>query len=234
MAELPFEYSHPLSGRRERTGEADFLWKTYRWMSLGLALTGVVAMLVASTPSLAQVVFENRVVFYGAIIAQLMLVVAFATRASRMSFGAAAAVFFSYAALNGLTLSMIFLIYTASSIGQVFFVCAAAFAALSFYGATTKRDLTAVGQFMFIALIGLVIASLVNLFLKSTAIYWITTYAGVLIFAGLTAYDNQKLRRMYAMQGEAGNLALQGALMLYLDFVNLFLFLLRLFGRRQQ
>ncbi len=124
--------------------------------------------------------------------------------------------------------------YTASSVGQVFFVCAGAFAGLAVYGATTKRDLTAVGHFLFIGLIGLVLASVVNLLLKSSTISWLTTYAGVLIFAGLTAYDNQKLRQMYARQGEAGNLALQGALTLYLDFINLFVLLLRLFGKRRE
>jgi uncharacterized protein len=217
---------------RAREGEADFLWRTYRWMALGLALTGTVAWIVASTPSLAQAVFANPVVFYGAFIAELILVVVFASRASRMSFPVAAATFGAYAALNGVTMAMIFVLYTASSVGQVFFVCAGAFGALAVYGATTKRDLTAVGHFMFIGLIGMVLASVVNIFLKSPAIYWVTSYAGVLIFAGLTAYDNQKLRRMYAQQGEAGNLALQGALTLYLDFVNLFLLLLRLFGKR--
>jgi uncharacterized protein len=159
---------------------------------------------------------------------------AFAARASRMSFGAAVAVFTAYAALNGVTMAMIFLVYTAASVAQVFFVSAGAFAGLSLYGATTQRDLTAIGQFLVIGLVGLVIGSLVNLFLQSSALYWVTTYAGVLIFAGLTAYDNQKLRRLYALQGETGNLALQGALILYLDFINLFLMLLRIFGKRRE
>ena len=163
MPELPFDDSRALEEPRAHTGEADFLWKTYRWMSLGLALTGVVAWLVANTPSLAQAVFGNRVVFYGVIIAEFVMVVAFASRASRMSFGAAVAVFTGYSALNGVTMAMIFLIFTAASVGQVFFVCAVAFASLSVYGATTKRDLTAVGQFMFIGLVGFVIASVVNL-----------------------------------------------------------------------
>jgi FtsH-binding integral membrane protein len=150
-----------------------------------------------------------------------------------MSFGAAAAVFVAYAALNGFTLATILLLYTAASIGQVFFVGAAAFGGPSIYGALTKRDLTALGQFLFIELVGIVLASVVNWFFGNSAIYWITAYAGVLIFAGLTAYDNQKLRQLYAERGEAGNLALQRALTLYLDFVNLFLMLLRSFGRRK-
>ena len=233
MHEIPADSSHSVEDARAHEGEAAFLWKVYRWMSIGLALTGAIAWLVASTPSLAQAIFERPVVFYGLIIAELVMVVVFAARASRMSFGAAAAMFASYAALNGVTMAMLFLVYTAASVGQVFFVCAGAFAGLSLYGATTKRDLTAVGKFMFIGLVGLVLASVVNIFLKSSAIYWVTTYAGVLVFAGLTAYDNQKLRRMYALQGEAGNLALHGALTLYLDFINLFLMLLRLFGKRR-
>jgi FtsH-binding integral membrane protein len=233
MPEMPMGYAGTFDRTRTRAGEADFLWKTYRWMSLGLALTGAVAWIVASTPGVAQAVFGNPVLFYGAMIVELGIVIVFAARASRMSFGAAAATFIGYSALNGITMAMIFLVYTAASVAQVFFVSAFAFASLSLYGATTKRDLSAVGHFMFIGLIGFVIASVVNLFLKSSAIYWITTYAGVLIFAGLTAYDNQKLRRMYAERGEAGNLALQGALTLYLDFINLFLLMLRLFGRRR-
>jgi FtsH-binding integral membrane protein len=233
MPEMPMGYAGTFDRTRTHAGEADFLWKTYRWMSLGLALTGAVAWIVANTPALAQAVFGNPVLFYGAMIAELGIVIVFAARASRMSFAAAAGTFIGYSALNGITMAMIFLVYTAASVASVFFICAAAFAGLSLYGATTKRDLSAVGHFMFIGLIGFVIASVVNLFLKSSAIYWITTYAGVLIFAGLTAYDNQKLRRMYAERGEAGNLALQGALTLYLDFINLFLLMLRLFGRRR-
>lgn len=223
----------PIRHTHARTSEAEFLWQVYRWMSIGLALTGVIAWWVASTPALAQAVFSNPVVFYGAMIAEVVMVLVFAARASRMSFVSAAVLFTTYAALNGVTMAMVFLVYTASSVGQVFLVCAGAFACLSAYGATTKRDLTAMGQFLFFGVIGLVIASVLNIFLKSATIYWVTSYAGVLIFAGLTAYDNQKLRRMYALQGESGNLALHGALTLYLDFVNLFLMALRIFGRRR-
>ncbi|MEI9939176.1 MAG: Bax inhibitor-1/YccA family protein [Pseudomonadota bacterium] len=214
-------------------GELDFLQRTYGWMSLGLALTGAIAWLVANTPSLQQAVFGNPVLLYGAFIAEFVLVVAFATRAERMSLAAAAATFTAYAALNGVTMATIFVLYTATSISRVFFVCAGAFAALALYGATTKRDLTSAGRFMFIGLVGILLASVANLFLKSAGVYWISTYAGVLVFAGLTAYDNQKLRELYARQGETGNLALQGALILYLDFINLFLMLLRIFGRRR-
>ena len=233
MRDVSLMHPRSIDAPRPHEGESDFLWRTYRWMSLGLALTGLVAWVVARTPSLLQAVLANKVAFYGAIIAELVLVVVFAARASRMSFGAAAAVFTAYAALNGVTMATIFVVYTAASIGQVFFVCAGAFGALSLYGAATQRDLTALGHFTFIALLGLVLASVVNLFFLNSAIYWITTYAGVLIFAGLTAYDNQKLRQLYASQGDTGNLALHGALTLYLDFINLFLMLLRVFDRRK-
>lgn len=233
MAELPLNYSGSLDTARSHAGEVNFLWKTHRWMSAGLALTGAVAWLVAINPFLAQAVSENPFVFYGALLVELALVFTFAARAARMSHATALAVFAGYAAVNGVTMAMIFIIYTATSIALTFFVCAGAFGSLSVYGAVTKRDLTAMGQFMFVGLIGLLIASVANLFLRSSALGWVTTCAGVLIFAGLTAYDNQKLRRLYALQGETGNLAIQGALTLYLDFVNLFLQLLRLFGRRR-
>ena len=164
---VPASYSRPAHDTTAHRGEADFLWRTYRWMSIGLALTGLVAWFVASTPGLVQAVLGNRVVFYGALIGELVMVLVFAARASRMSFGAAAALFTAYAALNGVTMAMIFLIYTAASVAQVFFVCAGAFAALALYGATTRRDLSALGHFLFIGLIGVVLASVVNLFLAS-------------------------------------------------------------------
>ncbi len=211
----------------------EFLWKTYRWMSLGLAATGVTALLVAGSPAIASVVLGNSIVFYGLIIAELGLVVAFSAKVATMSPAAAATTFLAYSVINGLTLSVIFLAYTASSVAQVFFISAGSFAGLSFVGATTKRDLSAMGRFMFFGLIGLVIATVVNIFWHNPALYWISSYAGVVIFAGLTAYDNQKLKRMYAQRGETGNLALSGALTLYLDFINLFLFLLRLLGKRR-
>lgn len=213
--------------------ESAFLWSTYRWMSIGLAVTGLAAFLVASSPQALSLIVGNRPVFYGLIIAELLMVVAFTPVAMRASAAAAAGMFLGYSLLNGLTLSVVFLIYTGDSIAQVFFVSAGSFAGLSFFGATTKRDLTGVGQFMTMGLIGLVIASLVNLFLQSEAVTWVTTYAGVLIFAGLTAYDTQKLKALHAERGDAGNLPLRGALILYLDFINLFLFLLRLLGSRR-
>jgi len=211
---------------------SDILWVTYRWMSLGLALTGLVAWFVSQSPAAIELVLGNRLVFYGLIIAQLGLVFAFNAVAVRASTATAAAMFFVYAGVTGLTFSTIFLVYTASSIASTFLVSAGAFAGLSAFGAVTRRDLSSVGRFAMFALIGLVLASVVNLFLASTALVWITTFAGVAIFAALTAYDTQKLLALYAA-GEGGNLALRGALTLYLDFINMFMFLLRLFGRRR-
>jgi uncharacterized protein len=219
----------------DRTGSraAEFLWTTYRWMSAGLGVTGLVAMLVAGSPAAIGWITGSKLTFFGLLIAELAMVVAFTPVAMRASSAVAALMFLAYSALNGLTLSVVFLAYTQASIAQVFFVTAGAFAGLSLYGAVTKRDLAPVGRFMFMGLIGVLIASVVNIWLAQPAIYWITSYAGVLIFAGLTAWDTQKLKAMYAERGDAGNLALRGALILYLDFVNLFLFMLRIFGQRR-
>lgn len=211
---------------------SDILWVTYRWMSLGLAITGLVAWFVSQSPAAIELVLGNRLVFYGLILAQLGLVFAFNAVAVRASTAAAAAMFFVYAGVTGLTFSTLFLLYTASSIASTFLVSAGAFAGLSAFGAVTRRDLSGVGRFAMFALIGLILASVVNIFLASTALVWVTTLAGVAIFAALTAYDTQKLLALYAA-GEGGNLALRGALTLYLDFINMFMFLLRLFGRRR-
>jgi FtsH-binding integral membrane protein len=211
----------------------DILWVTYRWMSVGLAITGIVAWLVAQSPSALSVFVENRIVFYGLMFAQVGLVLAFSASVTRVSTAAAAAMFFGYAAMTGITFSVLFLIFTASSIANTFFITAGTFAGLSVFGAVTKRDLSAVGRFALFALIGLVLASVVNIFLNSTALMWLTTYVGILVFAALTAYDTQHLKEMYRTEGYAHNLALRGALKLYLDFINMFLYLLNLFGRRR-
>ncbi|MDO9016504.1 MAG: Bax inhibitor-1/YccA family protein [Deltaproteobacteria bacterium] len=222
--------SRPMAAPAESA--ADILWITYRWMSVGLAVTGVVAWFVSQSPAALELVLGNRAVFYGLLIAQLGLVFAFNGVAARASTAAAAAMFFVYAALTGVTFSVLFVVYTASSIAGTFAVSAGAFAGLSVFGAVTRRDLSSVGRFAIFALIGLIIASVVNIFLASTTLVWITTFAGVAIFGALTAYDTQKLLALYH-RGEGGNLALRGALTLYLDFINMFLFLLRLFGRRR-
>jgi FtsH-binding integral membrane protein len=212
-----------------------FLRKVYAFMAAGLFATAVTATAVASSETLVKLVLGNPILFYALMFAELGMVIAFSRLADRLSTPAAAALFFAYAILNGVTLSLIFMAYTASSIGSTFFVTAGAFGALSAYGYATKRDLSGVGSFAFMGLIGLLLASVVNIFLKSTMIYWLTTFVGVIVFTALTAYDTQKLKR-YASQvspGQQSKVAMQGALMLYLDFINLFLMLLRVLGRRR-
>ncbi len=208
----------------------DALWVTYRWMALGLGVTGMVAMLTASSRSALELLLGNPILFYVLLAAQLGLVFGFGAAAQRASTAVVATMFFAYAALTGVTMSTIFLVYTASSIAGVFFVTAGSFAGLSAFGLMTKRDLSAIGRFAMFALIGLILASIVNIFLRSSGLQWLTSFAGVLIFGGLTAYDTQKLKELYATAEAEGNLPLVGALTLYLDFINLFLFMLRLVG----
>jgi FtsH-binding integral membrane protein len=213
---------------------SDALWVTYRWMTLGLATTGVVALGVAHSPALVEALLQNRILFYGLLFAQLGLVWAFSSMAVRVSTAAAALMFFAYAALTGVTFSTLFLVYTASSIAGTFFVTAGAFAGLSVFGAATKRDLSAIGRFGLFAIIGIVIASLVNMFLRSSGLDWLISVVGVLLFAGLTAYDTQRLKELFRSGGSVANLPLLGALTLYLDFINMFLFLLRFLGDRRR
>ncbi len=202
-------------------------------MTAGLAATGIVALLVASSPAILSVLLGSPILFYGLMFAQLGLVVAFSSMAPRVTSATAALMFFAYAALTGITFSTIFLVYTAGSIARVFFISAGAFAGLSIFGMTTKRDLGVIGRFALFAIIGIIVASIVNIFLQSTGLDWIVSIAGVLVFGGLTAYDTQRLKAMFAQGAVHGNLPLIGALTLYLDFINMFLFLLRIFGRRR-
>ncbi len=201
-------------------------------MSLGLGLTGLVAWLVSASPEVVEAIFGNRILFWGLLIAQLAIVWTFGAVAQRAGTLVTAAMFFLYAAITGLTMSVIFLMYTQGSIFLTFAVCAGGFAGLSLFGAVTRRDMSGVGRFAIFALFGLIIASIVNVFLGSPLLTWITTFVGVLVFGALTAYDTSKLRNLFESEGGgARNLPLYGALVLYLDFVNLFLFLLRIFGR---
>lgn len=217
--------------------EARFIAKVYGWMGVALAITAVVAMLVVSSPAILGVILGNKFVFFGLIIGELLCVGALVAAVNRLSAQVAIAIFIGYAVLNGLTFSLIFLVYTMASISSTFFITATTFGIMSTYGYFTKRDLTSVGNLLVMALLGLVIASVVNIFLSSPVLYWITTYAGILIFIGLIAYDTQKIKAMYqsgALVGQNESKgAILGALSLYLDFVNLFLLLLRLFGRRK-
>jgi uncharacterized protein len=228
-----------ISSQRERVAviQTGFLARVYNWMGLGLATTAVVSLMTASSPAVLNFIFGNQFVFFGLIIAELGLVMALSAAIGRLQATTATMMFFVYSALNGLTLSAIFLAYTSASIASTFFVTAGTFGTMSLYGYTTKRDLTSWGSFLFMGLIGVILASLVNIFLKSEAIYWVITYAGVIVFVGLTAYDTQQIKAM-ALQGFGDEeterkSAVIGALRLYLDFVNLFLMLLNIFGRRR-
>ena len=217
----------------------EFIRSVYNWMAIGLALTGFIAYYVASTPALLNLILGNKILFFGLIIAELALVFTISARVHRMQASTATALFVLYSALNGATLSFIFIIYTRGSIASTFFVCAATFIACSIYGWTTKRDLTSMGGFLMMGLIGIIIASLVNLFIRSSAMHMIISYIGVLVFVGLTAYDTQNLKAMAISQpadvgaGAIRKGAILGALKLYLDFINLFLMLLRILGNRE-
>lgn len=227
-------YTRQATLEAPRESASDGLWVTYRWMSLGLATTGVVALAVAHSPAALDVLLGNRILFYVLLFGQLGLVVALSAMATRVSTAVAALMFFAYAALTGVTFSTLFLIYTATSIAATFFVTAGTFAGLSIFGAVTKRDLSAVGRFALFAVIGIILASLVNMFLRSSGLDWIITVIGVLVFAGLTAYDTQRLKELFRSGQTSANLPLVGALTLYLDFINMFLFLLRIFGDRRR
>jgi FtsH-binding integral membrane protein len=222
---------------RSQLALRSFVCGVYGWMCFGLGLTAAVAMLVANSPQVAQIIFANRGLFFGLIIAELLLVMGMSWAINRISSTVAIGMFLVYAAINGLTLSVVFLAYTRASIASTFFVTAGTFGAMSLYGYTTRRDLTSLGNLCFMALIGLILASVVNMFMGSEMLYWVTTYLGIGVFVGLTAYDTQKIkmmgRSMEAGSEVARKAAVLGALALYLDFINLFLLLLRLFGRRR-
>ncbi|MBR5351494.1 MAG: Bax inhibitor-1/YccA family protein [Prevotella sp.] len=208
--------------------------KVYTWMALALAITGFTAYYVASSPAIMQAIFSNRILFWGLLIGELALVWIVSASINRLSLTTATAMFILYSVLNGVTLSFIFLAYTMTSITTVFFITAGTFAAMSLYGYFTKTDLSKMGQIMIMALIGLIIATIVNLFVKSSGLTMILSYVGVLIFVGLTAWDTQKIKEMLQMATDTGEaaqkIALMGALSIYLDFINLFLYLLRIFG----
>ena len=212
--------------------------KVYVWMTLALVITGVTAFGVANSPGVISALYSNQAILWGLIIAELALVIGISAAINRLSLTTATLLFVLYSAINGVMLSSIFLIYTASSIASVFFITAGTFAVMAFIGYTTKADLTSLGKILLMALIGLIIASLVNVFfIKSTGFDLIVSYVGVLIFVGLTAYDSQKIKQMLLMAPDAGEssqkIALLGALSLYLDFINLFIYLLRILGKRE-
>jgi FtsH-binding integral membrane protein len=212
-----------------------FIRSVYGWMFGGLLLTAFAAMWVVMSPAMQHLVIANRLVAFGLIIAELGIVLFLSFRITAMSAGAAASAFLVYSFLNGLTLSVIFWAYSNASIVQAFLTAAGMFGAMAVYGLVTKKDLTSWGSFFFMGLIGIVLCSIVNIFLRSSGLSFVISVIGVFVFLGLTAWDNQKLKQMSTVTGPMQeNVAVIGALALYLDFINLFLFLLRLFGDRRR
>jgi len=213
----------------------EFVRSVYNWMCIGLAVTGFIAYYIANS-SMSNVIITNRAIFWVLAIAELGLVFAISGMIDRMRAGTATALFVLYSALNGAMLSSIFVVYDNASIAKVFFICSGTFLACSIYGWTTKKDLTSLGGFFMMGLVGMIIASVVNMFYKSSMLYTMISYIGVFVFVGLTAYDTQKIKDMAVSQpdGLDGGVirkgAILGALSLYLDFINLFIMLLRIFG----
>ncbi|HDL8637763.1 TPA: Bax inhibitor-1/YccA family protein [Yersinia enterocolitica] len=223
---------------RANSGIQAYMAQVYGWMTCGLFLTAVVAWYAANTPAVMNFIFSSQITFFGLIIVQLGLVFVISGMVNRLSGSMATSLFMLYSALTGLTLSSILIMYTGASIASTFIICAGMFGAMSVYGYTTKRDLSGMGSMLFMGLIGIVLASIVNIWLKSPALMWAVTYIGVLVFVGLTAYDTQKLKNMGAQldSNDRDNFrkySIVGALTLYLDFINLFLMLLRIFGNRR-
>lgn len=228
----PYALNEAVEERRAAAFPA-LMRKTYLWMMFGLIMTALTAAYVAGNAQLMQSIFTGNT-FIVLVIAEVALVWILAARIMKMSFIAAGLMFAAYSIINGATLSVILLAYDPEVIATTFFVTAGTFGAMSLVGFVVKRDMSAVGRFLMFALVGIIIATIVNMFVASDTLYWGITYLGVLIFAGLTAYDTQKLREIFMQVDEVNNetqkLALLGSLTLYLDFVNLFLYLLRIFG----
>jgi FtsH-binding integral membrane protein len=227
------------SNNKERTLNAAFpalMRKVYVWMTLALLLTAITAFGVATSPTLLTTIYSSRVVMWGLIFAEFALVIAISGAINKLSLSTATLLFILYSVLNGATLSAIFVIYTDLAIVKAFIVSAGTFGAMAVFGYTTKRDLSTIGRIMFMLLIGIIIASIVNIFLKSGAFDYIISFIGVAVFTGLTAWDSQTIKKMlmnqYDMSENSQKIALLGALNLYLDFINLFLYLLRIFGRK--
>ena len=245
---MPDNYNPALRGQTAAAGVIDaglraYMLRVYNYMLVGLALTGVSAWIVATVPAVRDIFFvatdrgvSLSLLGWVALLAPLGFVMFLSFRINRMSLGAAQATFWGYAALMGVSLAPVLLLYTGASVAQTFFITAATFGAMSLYGYTTKRDLSGLGSFLFMGLIGLIIASVVNIFLASSMMQWVISVAGVLIFTGLTAYDTQWIKEMYVANDDgtvSGRKAILGALKLYLDFINLFMMLMRLMGDRR-
>ena len=222
----------------ERSAQMSLFRQVYLWMAMALAITGMMALLVAGSPTMLSLIFSSKLTFFALIIAEIALVWYLSARIERLSFTTATLMFIVYSLLNGAMLSSIFLLYTAASIATTFFVTAGTFGVMCVYGYLTKRDLTSIGNICLMAVIGLIIAGLVNIFLQSSMMSLIISGIGVLVFVGLTAYDTQKIKHLLVQEGLEVNdstkkIALLGSLTLYLDFINLFLYLLRFLGDRR-
>ena len=227
----------PLVNADAQLHQRSFLGQVYAWMTAGLLVTSAVAAYTASTPIVLNLIYGNPYAIWVLFIAQIGLVIGLSAAIDRLAPPTAVTLFVGYAALNGLTLSAIFIVYTYTSIAQAFLATAATFGVMNLYGATTKRDLSTAGNLLVMALIGFIIGSISNLFWANSAVYWVLTYLGIAIFIGLTAYDTQQIKRMSQQAHDdtsARRLAIIGALKLYLDFVNLFVLLLRVFGSRRE
>src|SRR4051812_13054178 len=214
---------------------ADFLRGVYGWMCGGLAITAFTSWVVANSPSIAQAIFTNRLIFWAIVIAQFGIVITLSARVQTLAASTASLLFIAYSALTGVTLSFVLLAYTGESVATTFLVTAGMFGALAAYGTFTRRSLAGLGQFLFMGLIGVVLASIVGMFWQSDALQFVLSFVGVIVFTGLAAYDAQRLKEMALVTpaGQTSSYAIVGALALYLDFVNLFLFLLRFTGGRR-
>ncbi|CAD83410.1 integral membrane protein interacts with FtsH [Candidatus Blochmanniella floridana] len=223
---------------RDNTIIQPYISQVFGWMSCGLLLTAFVAWYTSITPAVLQLLFSNQIIFFGLIISQLALVFTLSGMVTRLSGSLATTLFMLYSVLTGLTLSSIFILYTSSSISGTFIVTSGMFGAMTVYGYTTKKDLSSLGNLLFMGLIGMVLASLVNIWLKNPTIMWIITYIGVILFVGLTAYDMQKIKSIGSSlsiedQDQFRKYSIIGALTLYLDFINLFMMMIRIFGNKR-
>ena len=235
---MEFNTVSPNTQTIDKSAQATLFRNVYIWMTLALAITAITALIVADSPNMIYAIATNKLLFYGCILGELALVWYLSARINKLSFSTATICFVVFSVLNGVTLSFIFLLYTSASIALTFFVTAGTFAIMALFGTFTKKDLSSWGNILLMALIGVIIASVANWFFKNEMLYWIISYVGVIIFVGLTAYDAQKIKRNIEACGNEINettqkIALMGALSLYLDFINLFLFLLRILGSRR-
>jgi FtsH-binding integral membrane protein len=228
-----FSTTNPRAATQVVVRQNSLIRQVYAWMGAGLAITAFMSLITLSSPAILNVVLGNRLVFYGLMIGELALVFTLVGAINKMSASTATFVFIAYSALNGITLSGVALVYTASSITSTFVTTAGMFGAMSLFGFMTKRDLTSWGSFLFMGLIGVVIASVVNIFVGSSSVSWVISGLGVVVFTGLTAYDTWKIKAMAAQGTDGRKPAILGALTLYLDFINLFLMLLRFTGDRR-